>query len=82
MGYTLKTISVALWSLWHCNSFKDGLLSVVNLGGDADTNAAVSCALLGAKYGFSNIPQYYVDNLQNKQIIEDIYKNTVLDLDE
>lgn len=82
MGYTLKTISVALWSLWHCNSFKDGLLSVVNFGGDADTNAAVSCALLGAKYGFSNIPQYYVDNLQNKQIIEDIYKNTVRDLDE
>lgn len=80
MGYTLKTMSVALWSLWHYNSFKDGLLSVVNLGGDADTNAAVSCALLGAKYGFSNIPQYYVDNLQNKQIIEDIYENTILDM--
>lgn len=82
MGYTLKTMSVALWSLWHCASFKDGLLSVVNLGGDADTNAAVSCALLGAKYGFSNIPQYYVDNLLNSHIIEDIYKDTISDLSE
>ena len=82
MGYTLKTMSVALWSLWHCGSFKDGLLSVVNLGGDADTNAAVSCALLGAKYGFSNIPQYYVDNLLNKHIIEEIYQNTILDLND
>lgn len=80
MGYTLKTMSVALWCLWHCNSFKDGLLSVVNLGGDADTNAAVSCALLGAKYGFSSIPRYYADNLQDKQIIEEIYNNIVLDL--
>ena len=68
--------------LWHCNSFKDGLLSVVNLGGDADTNAAVSCALLGAKYGFSSIPRYYVDNLQDKQIMEEIYNNAILDLNE
>lgn len=82
MGYTLKTMSVALWGLWHSSSFKDGLLSVVNLGGDADTNAAVSCALLGAKYGFSSIPQYYVDNIQNKQIIEGIYQNAILDLNE
>lgn len=80
MGYTLKTMAVALWSLWHCSSFKDGLLSVVNLGGDADTNAAVACAILGAKYGFSNIPRYYVGNLLNRQIIEEIYINAVLDL--
>ena len=78
MGYTLKTMSVALWSLWHCSSFKNGLLSVVNLGGDADTNAAVSCALLGAKYGFSSIPQYYVDNLLNKHIIVEICQNAIL----
>lgn len=82
MGYTLKTMSVALWCLWHCSSFKDGLLSVVNFGGDADTNAAVSCALLGEKYGFSSIPRYYVDNLQDKQIIDGIYNNAVLDLNE
>lgn len=77
MGYTLKTMAVALWSLWHCDSFKNGLLSVVNLGGDADTNAAVACALLGAKYGFSNIPQYYVDNIQDRHILEDVYLSAI-----
>ena len=82
MGYTLKTMGIALWSLWHCHSFADGLLAVVNLGGDADTNAAVSCALLGAKYGFSSIPQYYVENLQDKQKIEGIYGNAISDLTE
>ncbi len=72
MGYTLKTLAVALWALWHCGDFKSGLLSVVNLGGDADTNAAVACALLGAKYGFSMIPHDYIDGLQNKPILEKI----------
>lgn len=52
MGYTLVTLSVALWAYWHAKSFEDGLLAVVNAGGDADTNAAVACAILGAKFGF------------------------------
>ncbi len=77
MGYTLKTLAVALWALWHCGDFKSGLLSVVNLGGDADTNAAVACALLGAKYGFSTIPQCYIDGLQNKHILEKICNTAI-----
>lgn len=65
-GYTLKTLSAALWALWHCDSFKDGLLQVVNAGGDADTNAAVACAILGAKFGFSSIPQEYIVGLADE----------------
>ena len=49
MGYTLVTLYVVLWAYWHSTSFVDGLLKVVNAGGDADTNAAVACAILGAK---------------------------------
>ena len=33
-------------------------------GGDADTNAAVVGALLGAKYGFSSIPAIWVNELR------------------
>lgn len=62
-GYTLKTLSAALWSLWHCRNFKDGLLQVVNAGGDADTNAAVACAILGAKFGYGSIPSEYIAGL-------------------
>lgn len=62
-GYTLKTLSAALWSLWHCETFKDGLLQVVNAGGDADTNAAVACAILGAKFGYESIPEDYIKGL-------------------
>lgn len=63
MGYTLLTLSVALWAFWHSESFVDGLLRVVNAGGDADTNAAVACSILGAKYGFRSIPDEYVEGL-------------------
>lgn len=63
MGYTLVTLSVALWAYWHATSFEEGLLAVVNAGGDADTNAAVACAILGAKFGFNSIPKEYVDGL-------------------
>ncbi len=76
-GYTLKTMAVALWSLWHCHSFKDVLLAVVNLGGDADTNAAVACAVAGAKYGFSAIPSYYVEGLNQRAKLEDVYERAV-----
>lgn len=71
MGYTLVTLSVALWAYWHAASFEEGLLAVVNAGGDADTNAAVACAILGAKFGFSSIPQEYVDGLIYKDQLDD-----------
>lgn len=67
MGYTLKTLAIALWAYWHCTSFEEGLLTVVNAGGDADTNAAVACAILGAKFGYSSIPTDYTDGLINRE---------------
>ena len=72
MGYTLKTLSVALWAYWNASSFKEGLLAVVNAGGDVDTNAAVACAILGAKYGYSAIPQEYIDGLLHKDVLDKI----------
>lgn len=70
MGYTLVTLSVALWAYWHAASFVEGLLAVVNAGGDADTNAAVACAVLGAKYGYSSIPAEYIEGLLYKESLD------------
>ena len=70
MGYTLKTMAAGLWAYWHAKSFEEGLLAVVNAGGDADTNAAVACAILGAKFGFNAIPKEYVGGLRNKEKLE------------
>lgn len=66
IGYTLRTLSAALWCYWHAKSFTEGLLAVVNEGGDADTNAAVAGSILGAKFGYNAIPKHYIDELFNK----------------
>lgn len=68
IGYTLRTLSAALWCYWHAKSFEEGLLAVVNEGGDADTNGAISCAILGAKFGLSSIPENYIVDLHNHEV--------------
>jgi ADP-ribosylglycohydrolase len=57
IGYTLKALGAAFWALQNAETFSDGLLTVIHEGGDADTNAAVAGALLGARFGFEAIPQ-------------------------
>ena len=67
IGYTLRTLAAALWCYWHAESFEEGLLTIANEGGDADTNGAIACAILGAKFGYDSIPAYYIENLHNKE---------------
>lgn len=63
MGYTLKTLAAGIWSLAHAESFAQGITAVIQEGGDADTNAAVAGALLGAKFGLSAIPKQWIEGL-------------------
>lgn len=68
-GYTLKTLSAALWAYNHCENFADTLQQIIMAGGDADTNGAVAGALMGAKLGFNAIPKKWIDGLINKDIL-------------
>ncbi len=71
MGYTLKALSAGFWALLQAEDFKEGILTVINEGGDTDTNGAVAGALLGAKLGFSSISEKYVSGLLKKAFLED-----------
>ncbi len=75
MGYTLVTLSIALWAYCHAKSFKDGLLAVVNAGGDADTNAAVACAIVGAKFGYDSIPEEYKAGLFYREQLDNVVES-------
>src|SRR6185312_17217461 len=55
-GFVRVAFRLAYWELWHAPSFEGALVDVVNRGGDADTNAAITGALLGACYGEGAIP--------------------------
>ncbi len=68
-GYTFLTTHTALWALFNADSFESGLVTVVNLGGDADTNGAVAGALLGARFGYDAIPERWRDGLSGESEI-------------
>lgn len=63
-GYVKDTFNTALWGITRTDNFRDALIRVVNLGGDADTTGAIVGGLAGAAYGFSAIPQKWIDTLQ------------------
>jgi ADP-ribosyl-[dinitrogen reductase] hydrolase len=59
-GFVRVAFRLAFWELLHAPTFEAGLLDVVNRGGDADTNAAVAGALLGAFHGVDAIPDRWL----------------------
>jgi ADP-ribosylglycohydrolase len=69
IGYTLKTMAAGLWALKH-NDFKKCIQEIIHEGGDADTNAAVAGAVLGAKLGFGKLPKDWVNGLLEKEKLE------------
>ena len=56
-GYIVDAFAIALWGLIHFDNFKDGMMAVIRLGGDTDTNAACYGQLAGAYYGYKTIPE-------------------------
>jgi ADP-ribosyl-[dinitrogen reductase] hydrolase len=69
-GFVLFTAGVALRSLAEARPFEEGLRAVVALGGDTDTNAAVSGALLGALHGLDGLPRAWLERLADRREIE------------
>lgn len=63
MGYTLRTLSAGIWALRFAPSFEEGIETVIYEGGDADTNASVAGALLGARFGYDAIPRRWIEGL-------------------
>lgn len=62
-GHIKNTLNNSLYWTETSETFKDAIINAVNHGGDADTIAAITGSLAGAKYGFSNIPKKWIDQL-------------------
>jgi ADP-ribosyl-[dinitrogen reductase] hydrolase len=65
-GSALTSIAIALAAFFNADDFEKGLVWAVNLGGDADTNGAVTGALLGARLGAAAIPPRWLDALERR----------------
>jgi ADP-ribosylglycohydrolase len=63
MGWVVVALQNAFWQLLHASSFEEGVAGTVQLGGDTDTNAAITGALLGAAHGRAALPQQWVNQV-------------------
>ncbi len=55
-GYVAHSLEATLWCLDQTRDFRGAVLLAANLGGDADTTAAITGQLAGALYGAAGIP--------------------------
>lgn len=62
-GHAPQTLEAELWAFYKSESYREGCLKVVNLGGDADTTGAVFGQFAGALYGESGIPEDWLEKL-------------------
>jgi ADP-ribosyl-[dinitrogen reductase] hydrolase len=64
-SYVLDTLRSAVWALLAHTTYEEAVMAAVNLGGDTDTQGAVTGALAGARWGYSAIPERWLQPLQN-----------------
>ena len=63
-GHVFNTLNNALY--WaHKDTFEEAIIGAVNHGGDADTIGALTGGLAGARFGYSKIPQIWIDKLDS-----------------
>lgn len=62
-GFVRVAFRLAFWHCVHTASWRDALVDVASRGGDADTNAAIVGALLGARDGAAAIPVAWAERV-------------------
>lgn len=76
-GYVVDTLEAALWCLLTTDSYKECVLTAVNLGDDTDTVAAVAGGLAGALYGYDAVPKEWLSVLKRREYIEQLCEKAV-----
>ena len=71
-GYVVDSLEAAIWSLIQTDSFREALLTAVNLGDDADTIGAIAGGLAALYYGYESIPEEWLSVIKRREWIEDL----------
>lgn len=71
-GYVVKSLEASLWAFHDAANFREAVLKAVNLGDDADTTGAVCGQLAGAYWGDIAIPQEWLADLAEREMIEEV----------
>ncbi len=71
-GYVVECLEAAVWCCLHAESLEEALILAVNLGGEADTIAAVAGGAAGAYWGKNAIPARWLQMLHRRDRLEAI----------
>ena len=74
-GYVINTLEAVIWCLINTTSYKECVLTAVNLGEDTDTISAIVGGLAGIYYGRNSengIPKEWVNNIARKEWIKSL----------
>ena len=75
-AYIVDTVQTVCHYFFNTQSFADCLIATVNQGGDADTTGALVGMLAGAKYGLEQIPESWLQQL-DQRVVRDIKRQTL-----
>lgn len=76
-GWAVSTLQAALWAFETTESFEDGMIAAVNLGGDADTIGAVYGQIAGAFYGFDAIPERWLAAVKDRSQLNELIESLI-----
>ena len=63
-GYVVDSMKCAVTAaFWNAESFERAIIDAANMGGDADTIAAITGGIAGAYYGYEAIPKRWIETL-------------------
>lgn len=62
-GYVVDTLEASIWVNLNSKSFKQAIIGAINLGEDTDTVGAITGSIAGIIYGYSEIPEKWLNKL-------------------
>lgn len=70
-GYVIEVLESSIHFFLNEDNYQNTVLSIINIGHDTDTSAAIAGGLAGIYYGMEEVPEYWIASLVR---LEDILK--------
>jgi ADP-ribosylglycohydrolase len=67
-----EALAIGLWCALTADSFEEGVKRAVNHSGDSDSTGLIAGHFLGLMHGVNAIPDRWLDNLELRDVIEQI----------
>lgn len=71
-GFVVNTLKWVLRVLYISDSYQEVIETLVNMGEDSDTTAAIAGGIAGTHWGYDSIPQEHISMLFIKDELEDV----------